>query len=521
MPFTLAHSSPATPKVTTRTSPPQSSRPQQAIMSSPGFNHVSPTTHDAYNVSYVTHLQANGYSGSSYAQATWSESHQNRSHERPIARIHHSHSTHGFSAGTHSHWLSSVTPEQMAARETINTELPSFDGNIEDWPVFYSFYEETTSSCGFSSQENLIRLINSLKGKARQHVFGLLTVAENVPYLMERLKAIYGRPEPMAECQLAKIRRLPRISIERIDQLTDYGIAVNNLVNNKISHAHKYVHENRNSSPGPLEERPKGCLVCQEGCESLQDCRQFKELCRNAKWHIVKQNQLCIICLKRHLKSCCPTECGIDGCSRRHHPLLHLHKKDETTTTWTHNVVSSQDMQSQLPPIQLNLNNPQAQKNLTAPHALNPDTKGHLVHQDTVIKQSRKQFNVAHGINDVINSTSTPNQDKKLSRSLTHHHLIAPYSALSQRKFTARSPPTLPEQNSKASLTDWPPGATKISHLDHQNSKSSELVQVTRTSKKILCKAKTNIGYWERGKDRRMASVLQYRLRLIFDCPGL
>lgn len=305
--------------------------------------------------------------------------------------------------------ITALTPNQIAARKMIKQDLPEFDGKFEDWPVFYTFFAQSTSSCGFTMQENLMRLMKSLKGQAKLYVGGLLNVPENVPYLIERLKAIYGRPEQLIESQLAAIRKFPQISLERMDQLIEYGIAVHNLVSvmrstgmagylsgpnlleeiqqklppslalqwaaysrafpvrdlnlfdlwfdgltldacrissthaKKKSHAQVHVHEEQpqkpnpwqnpssNPSSNPSKERSWGCIACKKECKSVSECRTFKEMCRNSKWNVVKQHRLCALCLKPHRGSCrSSTECGVEGCTRKHHPLLHADKKENT-----------------------------------------------------------------------------------------------------------------------------------------------------------------------------------------------
>lgn len=47
---------------------------------------------------------------------------------------------------------------QSNPRQSIPRELPIFSGIPEDWPLFWSTFEWSTSTCGFSNEENLIRL---------------------------------------------------------------------------------------------------------------------------------------------------------------------------------------------------------------------------------------------------------------------------------------------------------------------------------------------------------------------------
>lgn len=50
------------------------------------------------------------------------------------------------------------TTSQIAARQVIPKELPNFDGNPEDWPLFISNYKTSTELAGYTDGENLMRL---------------------------------------------------------------------------------------------------------------------------------------------------------------------------------------------------------------------------------------------------------------------------------------------------------------------------------------------------------------------------
>ena len=70
--------------------------------------------------------------------------------------------------------------QRMMAR-TLSKDLPTFSGNAEEWPIFSTMLRTTTEQCGFSNVENMLRLQKALKGRARDLVLPLLTVAENTP----------------------------------------------------------------------------------------------------------------------------------------------------------------------------------------------------------------------------------------------------------------------------------------------------------------------------------------------------
>lgn len=63
-----------------------------------------------------------------------------------------------------------LTRNQLAARTSVGKELPKFGGKPEEWPLFIATYNQTTEICGFSQDENIIRLRKSLEGPARQSV---------------------------------------------------------------------------------------------------------------------------------------------------------------------------------------------------------------------------------------------------------------------------------------------------------------------------------------------------------------
>ncbi|XP_046868658.1 uncharacterized protein LOC124461150 [Drosophila willistoni] len=57
---------------------------------------------------------------------------------------------------------------QHAARQAIPKELPTFDGNPQNWPLFYSSFQTSMEIAGYTNAENLMRLQASLKGKAQK-----------------------------------------------------------------------------------------------------------------------------------------------------------------------------------------------------------------------------------------------------------------------------------------------------------------------------------------------------------------
>ncbi|XP_062704040.1 uncharacterized protein LOC134286444 [Aedes albopictus] len=56
-----------------------------------------------------------------------------------------------------------ITRRQLAARQAISKDLPTFSGDPEDWPMFLATFNSTTALCGFTNDENIARLQRSLK----------------------------------------------------------------------------------------------------------------------------------------------------------------------------------------------------------------------------------------------------------------------------------------------------------------------------------------------------------------------
>ncbi|XP_058816130.1 uncharacterized protein LOC131679416 [Topomyia yanbarensis] len=122
-----------------------------------------------------------------------------------------------------------LTRSQLAARQAVSKDLPSFDGNPEDWPVFVSSFNRTTEMCGFTNEENILRLQKSLKGRAYEAVRSQLLHSSNVMDVISTLKMICGQPEAIIYSIIGKVTAIPPVKAERLDTLVDFALAVRNL----------------------------------------------------------------------------------------------------------------------------------------------------------------------------------------------------------------------------------------------------------------------------------------------------
>uniref|UniRef100_A0A182VT23 Uncharacterized protein n=1 Tax=Anopheles minimus TaxID=112268 RepID=A0A182VT23_9DIPT len=111
------------------------------------------------------------------------------------------------------------TKEQRHARRGISQKLPVFSGRPEDWPMFYGAFNASNKSCGYTNNENVVRLQECRKGPALELVRGKLIRPELVPRAIEKLQCQLaerlgagGVPERLAMRWTAGIKRVEKDS---------------------------------------------------------------------------------------------------------------------------------------------------------------------------------------------------------------------------------------------------------------------------------------------------------------------
>ncbi|XP_062713763.1 uncharacterized protein LOC115256765 [Aedes albopictus] len=119
--------------------------------------------------------------------------------------------------------------QQIAARHVVPKELPEFTGDPIDWPLFVSSYNNSTRMCGYSDDENLMRLQRCLKGNAKEAVRGHLYHPSSVPQVMSTLETLYGRPELIVKCLKNKVYSTPAPKADKLESLISFGLVVQNL----------------------------------------------------------------------------------------------------------------------------------------------------------------------------------------------------------------------------------------------------------------------------------------------------
>ena len=144
--------------------------------------------------------------------------------------VHHQRRRSGPAASSTMHRSATLTKQQIAARQSLNTNLPTFSGKPGEWPVFRSNFDESTEACNFSNADNLMRLQKALVGTARKFVEPLLTLPSCVPKIMKTLEDTVGRPEYILEDRLADLRTAPAPRAGKLDTIVSYALAVQNFV---------------------------------------------------------------------------------------------------------------------------------------------------------------------------------------------------------------------------------------------------------------------------------------------------
>ncbi|XP_062565705.1 uncharacterized protein LOC134227988 [Armigeres subalbatus] len=101
----------------------------------------------------------------------------------------------------------------------------------------------------------------------------------------------------------------------------------------KYVNTHAEVHsKDRTHTVYPTQERStvtgvsggnKACPACKEDCKYLGKCKRFLELSYEARWATVRGFNFCRKCLRQHKGGCNSGECGKNGCTFKHHVLLH------------------------------------------------------------------------------------------------------------------------------------------------------------------------------------------------------
>ncbi|XP_062539025.1 uncharacterized protein LOC134207318 [Armigeres subalbatus] len=80
-----------------------------------------------------------------------------------------------------------------------------------------------------------------------------------------------------------------------------------------------------------LTSSTKLCPACRGDCSGLEKCQHFLNYGYNSRWTMIKEAGICRKCLRKRKGTCkLQQSCGKNGCTYKHHPLLHNSQLDET-----------------------------------------------------------------------------------------------------------------------------------------------------------------------------------------------
>ena len=111
---------------------------------------------------------------------------------------------------------------RLVNRLTTAKDLPGFSGDSLEWLNFKKSYESSTELGQYSASENIRRLNDALKGKARDVVATLLATSLDTAEIMSTLELHYGNKRAIAEKIVWDLKGLPDIESGKIS-LTQFA----------------------------------------------------------------------------------------------------------------------------------------------------------------------------------------------------------------------------------------------------------------------------------------------------------
>ncbi|KAG5878633.1 hypothetical protein JTB14_030696 [Gonioctena quinquepunctata] len=69
---------------------------------------------------------------------------------------------------------------ELLSRHIVDRDFSTFDGNPEEWPLFYQRYQQICRMCEYIPDEILIKLQKCLRGEAKSAVAEMLLTPKNV-----------------------------------------------------------------------------------------------------------------------------------------------------------------------------------------------------------------------------------------------------------------------------------------------------------------------------------------------------
>ncbi|KAF6207443.1 hypothetical protein GE061_018686 [Apolygus lucorum] len=283
--------------------------------------------------------------------------------------------------------VSSDDIRYMVTRKNVSHELPEFNGDPTQWPLFKTMFDESTISARYSENENLLRLQKAVKGKAKEYLGKLIYLPGGLSRVMARLETRYGRPELIVREVMKNVKAIPtmkddlsraekvagevdnivstirlvgkseylanpilldalltKLSVNLRQQWGEYTVEMrgrpmdlglfNDWLQDRVE-AIGFMGESETAGEENSDEkRPKiivqssrttQCMLCENvEHKQLEECPKFKKMSVERRCQYLAEGLLCFLCLKRgHRSMVCRSGRSCRTCKRRHHELLH------------------------------------------------------------------------------------------------------------------------------------------------------------------------------------------------------
>ena len=281
------------------------------------------------------------------------------------------------------------TPAIVSWLKLPKIDVPTFDGNILNWGIFWEQFRATIHSRDhLSDTDKLAYLEHALRDCTAKHVIdGLTRSAGSYNEAIKCLQKRYDRPRlihqahvcaileaaPLKDGHGRELRRLHNVANQhlralrtmeydpsgsfmtllmelKLDQSTVFEWQRRSQYTKEVPHYQELLDlldlraqaseaipkVDRKSllslNQKPYQQKPAyatyasdNCVACKNGKHPLYTCKDFPRMSHKQKMAIVKNNSLCLNCLKLgHFVKKCPSDLHCRKCRNLHHSLMHI-----------------------------------------------------------------------------------------------------------------------------------------------------------------------------------------------------
>lgn len=270
-------------------------------------------------------------------------------------------------------------------------KIPIFSGALKEWPNFNSLFGTIViKNFGLNNIQRMQYLKTSVSGEALQLISNMDISEENFNKAWKILVDRYENKRAMRETHLDALFTLQFMTSESAHELRELydnskeciellqGVSSEQILlytlvkklpdetrmiyeqslknptgEQKLSEFFEFLHkrcqvletiegdeENSiscNVAYNDYQSTNKECLMeqCDEQCQNLYLCDEFRSLTVAERRQIVTDQSLCSLCLKQHVETECNFKKRCSICGERHNKLLH----EETTSSFTATIV--------------------------------------------------------------------------------------------------------------------------------------------------------------------------------------